>query len=46
MDQMRFFRNGILYYGTALDQEYAGKVVNFTKTFHPKLKEKCKKISP
>ncbi len=41
MDQMRFFRNGILYYGTALDQEYAEKVVKFTKTVHPKLKEKC-----
>ncbi len=43
MDQMRFFRNGILYYGTALDQEYAEKVVDFTKTLSPKLKEKCQK---
>ena len=38
-DQMRYFRNGILYYGTALDKEYADKVLEFTKKTHPKLKE-------
>ena len=30
-DQMRFFRNGIVYYGTSLDAEYAQKVIEFTK---------------
>ena len=39
MDEVRFFRNGILYYGTSLDKEYAGKVLEFTKKTHPKLKE-------
>ena len=38
-DQLRFFRNGILYYGTALDKEYSLKVLAFTKKAHPKLKE-------
>jgi len=44
MDQIRYFRNGILYYGTALDQEYAEKVIEFTKTFYPKLKTKLASI--
>lgn len=30
-DQMRYFRNGMLYYGTMLDKEYAEKVIKFTK---------------
>lgn len=30
-DQMRYFRNGMLYYGTILDKEYAEKVIGFTK---------------
>lgn len=38
-DQMRYFRNGILYYGTCLDKEYAEKVIEFTKKVYPKLKE-------
>ncbi len=42
MDQMRFFRNGILYYGTLLDAEYAEKVISFTKKIYPKLKELLK----
>ncbi len=41
-DQLRFFRNGILYYGTALDKEYAEKVIEFTKKALPKLKELLK----
>lgn len=38
-DQMRFFRNGILYYGTSLDQEYARQVVEFTNRIYPQLKK-------
>jgi len=38
-DQMRYFRNGILYYGTALDKEYAEKIIDFTKRIYPKLKK-------
>ena len=30
-DQIRFFRKGILYYGTRLDKEYVEKVISFTK---------------
>jgi len=41
-DQMRFFRNGMLYYGTILDKEYAEKVIKFTKIIYQKLKEIAK----
>lgn len=41
-DKLRYFRNGILYYGTSLDGEYAKKVAEFTKKIHPRLKEKCR----
>lgn len=36
-DQIRFFRNGMLYYGTILDKEYAEKVISFTKENYKKL---------
>ncbi len=38
-DQLRYFRNGILYYGTSLDAEYAEKVLQFTKAVYPRLKQ-------
>lgn len=41
-DQLRYFRNGILYYGTSLDEEYADKVLEFKKRVYPKLKELLK----
>jgi len=37
-DQIRFFRNGMLYYGTILDTEYAQKVIEFTKKKYSELK--------
>lgn len=37
-DQLRYFRNGIVYYGKILDAEYAKKVVKFMKRASPKLK--------
>lgn len=37
-DQIRFFRNGMLYYGTIIDKAYAEKVIEFTKKVYPKLK--------
>lgn len=37
-DQMRFFRNGMLYYGTILDKEYAERVLEFTKRMYFKLR--------
>lgn len=39
LDQMRFFRNGMLYYGTILDKEYAEKVIEFTKRLYKLLKK-------
>ena len=39
MSQIRYFRNGMLYYGTALDAEYAMKVIEFMKKIYPKLLE-------
>ncbi len=41
-DQMRYFRNGMLYYGTILDKEYAKKVFEFTKRIYTKLKNMVK----
>jgi len=38
-DQLRFFRNGMLYYGTQLDKAYAEKIIEFTKKIYPKLKK-------
>ena len=36
-DQIRFFRNGMLYYGTILDKEYAEKVIKFTRESYKKI---------
>jgi hypothetical protein len=43
-DQLRYFRNGMLYYGTKLDKEYAEKVMTFTKKSYTLLRKaiKCK----
>ena len=37
VDQIRYFRNGMLYYGTRIDKEYAEKVIKFTKEIYKKL---------
>lgn len=37
MDQLRYFRNGISYYGKKFDKEYADKIISFTKKLHPQL---------
>jgi len=41
-DQIRYFRNGMLYYGTIIDKEYAEKVIVFLKKNYLKLKEMIK----
>lgn len=41
-DQLRYFRNGMLYYGTTLDKEYAQKVLEFFNQIYPKLKKLVK----
>ncbi|MEM3373584.1 MAG: hypothetical protein QXE31_00010 [Candidatus Woesearchaeota archaeon] len=38
LDQLRNFRNGILYYGSNLKKEYAEKVIDFTKKIYSKIK--------
>lgn len=37
LDKLRYYRNGILYYGTIIDKEYADKVIEFTKSIYIKL---------
>jgi len=39
MNDLRYFRNGILYYGKNFDKEYGKKVLSFLKKTYPKLKE-------
>lgn len=31
LDKLRYFRNGIIYYGKRFDKEYAKKIIEFTK---------------
>ena len=38
-DQLRYFRNGIVYYGKILDAQYAKKVIEFLEKTYPKLKK-------
>ena len=38
LDQLRYFRNGILHYGINLDKEYADKVIIFMKDNYSKLR--------
>ena len=39
MNDLRYFRNGILYYGKNFDKEYGKKVLSFLNKIYPKLKE-------
>ena len=38
-DELRYLRNGILYYGTALNKEYALKVLDFIDKIYPRLRK-------
>lgn len=38
-DQVRYFRNGMLYYGTIQNKEYAEKIIQFTKKMYLALKK-------
>lgn len=38
LDQLRYFRNGILYYGKKFDKEYAKKIIQFTRKAIKRLK--------
>ncbi len=37
LDQLRYFRNGIVYYGKRLDKNYAEKIIAFTISISKKL---------
>jgi len=41
-NQLRYFRNGAMYYGTILQIEYANKVIEFVKDIYPRLKKLAK----
>ena len=43
LDQLRYFRNGILYYGKIIDKEYAEKVIEFANKIYSKLKKEIEK---
>jgi len=38
-NQLRYFRNGAMYYGTILDADYARKVISFVNKIYPQLKK-------
>lgn len=40
INDLRYFRNSVVYYGKILGVEYAEKVVKFTRSIYPRLKEK------
>ncbi|MCX6795913.1 MAG: hypothetical protein NTW06_00235 [Candidatus Falkowbacteria bacterium] len=42
LNEVRFFRNSITYYGKILDKEYAEKVYAFLKKIYPELKKMTK----
>jgi len=39
MDELRYLRNGMLYYGKIVDEEYAQKAIAFAKKMQPRLKK-------
>jgi hypothetical protein len=39
LDKLRYFRNGILYYGKNFNKDYALKVLDFLNKVYPKLKK-------
>jgi|SRR3989338_4906723 len=41
LNDMRYFRNSVTYYGKILTVDYAEKVAEFTIRVYPVLKEKC-----
>jgi hypothetical protein len=43
MNELRYFRNGILYYGKEFDVVYAKKVITFLEKMYPQLVKKLEK---
>jgi len=44
VDQLRYFRNGIAYYGKDFDKKYAEKVVNFLDNVYYTLRKRLNHI--
>jgi len=44
LNQLRYFRNGIAYYGKSFEKDYAEKVVEFLDKIYPKLKNEVSKL--
>lgn len=42
VNELRYFRNGIKYYGRILDREYSQKMLEFMKRIYPKLEKLSK----
>lgn len=42
MNDLRYFRNGIKYYGDRFDKQYAEKVIKYLEFIYPKLKNIAK----
>lgn len=40
-NELRYFRNGIMYYGKKFDKVYAEKVLEFLRRIYPLLKKMC-----
>ncbi|MCX6746689.1 MAG: hypothetical protein NTU63_00975 [Candidatus Pacearchaeota archaeon] len=43
LNELRYFRNSMIYYGKIFDKEYAKKVLYFLNKIHPKLKKLVEK---
>lgn len=43
MNDLRYFRNGIKYYGKRFDNEYAGKVLSFLEDIYVRLMKETKR---
>jgi hypothetical protein len=43
-NELRYFRNGILYYGKKFDKEYATKVLAFLKRIYPSVRKMCNAV--
>jgi len=44
LNDLRYFRNGIKYYGERRDAEYAGRVLHFTRELYPQLRALAEKL--
>lgn len=42
MNELRYYRNGILYYGEHFDSIYVTKVLNYVNKIYPKLRKVSK----